>query len=261
MSSFKHIIHHVLDLEGGYVDDPDDAGGATHFGVSARSYPDIDIETLTREHAIAIYERDYWRAYSCDLLPPAIGCFLFDSLVQHRPRTAVTMLQQALGVTADGIIGPVTITASEQAVAAEWNLAGQQPGRAELLLVDLFTRRTDLYAGIASGVRAKFRTGWFRRLCRLQQFIYCDLAPRGGDLTETDPMNDQPEQITGYRDLTGEEIELMNRVKGAGQRLDALVSALRIMPDADQRWVSIGATDLQTGLMALSRAVANPDLF
>lgn len=74
-------------------------------------------------------------------------------------------------------------------------------------------------------------------------------------------MDNQHRQIKGYRELSQEEIDLMNEVKAAGPMLEGLVSLLRSNPDADQRWVSIGATDLQTGLMALTRAIARPDFF
>lgn len=75
-------------------------------------------------------------------------------------------------------------------------------------------------------------------------------------------MDNQHRKISGYRELSQHEINLMNEIKAFGPQLQALVDKLR---DADhmldQRWVSIGATDLQTGLMALTRAVARPTFF
>lgn len=68
-------------------------------------------------------------------------------------------------------------------------------------------------------------------------------------------------QIKGYRELNAEEIALMNEIKSKGAELGELVAKLRAVPDLDQRWVSIGATDLQTGLMALTRGVARPTFF
>jgi hypothetical protein len=53
----------------------------------------------------------------------------------------------------------------------------------------------------------------------------------------------------------------MNEIKAHGVALGELVSKLRGVPDLDQRWIAIGATDLQTGLMALTRAVARPTTF
>ncbi len=87
-------------------------------------------------------------------------------------------------------------------------------------------------------------------------------------------MENQHKHIKGYRDLSPIEIELMNEIKAEAERVGALVEKLRTLhytADAegktvtndrpDQRWVSIGATDLQTGFMALTRAIAKPTTF
>ncbi len=74
-------------------------------------------------------------------------------------------------------------------------------------------------------------------------------------------MDNQHRKIKGYRELGQEEIDLMNEIKQKGVELGELVTTLRAGLEIDQRWVSIGATDLQTGLMALTRAVAKPDFF
>jgi hypothetical protein len=75
-------------------------------------------------------------------------------------------------------------------------------------------------------------------------------------------MDNQHRQIKGYRELSAAEIALMNEIKTKGAELGELVQKLRDQTDhIDQRWVSIGATDLQTGLMALTRAVAQPTFF
>lgn len=68
-------------------------------------------------------------------------------------------------------------------------------------------------------------------------------------------------KITGYRQLAEAEAALMNKIKAKGVELGELVAELRGAPALDQRWVSIGATDLQTGLMALVRSVAQPTTF
>jgi len=68
-------------------------------------------------------------------------------------------------------------------------------------------------------------------------------------------------KITGYRQLNSEEAALMNEIKARGVELGDLVDKLRRTEGIDQRWASIGATDLQTGLMALTRAVAKPTTF
>lgn len=68
-------------------------------------------------------------------------------------------------------------------------------------------------------------------------------------------------KITGYRQLNEAEAALMNEIKARGVELGHLVEKLRATTGLDQRWVSIGATDLQTGLMALTRGVAQPTTF
>lgn len=74
-------------------------------------------------------------------------------------------------------------------------------------------------------------------------------------------MENQHRQIKGYRELNQVEIDLMNAIKTQGEIIGRLVENMRADPSLDQRWVSIGATDLQTGLMALTRAVARPTFF
>jgi hypothetical protein len=67
--------------------------------------------------------------------------------------------------------------------------------------------------------------------------------------------------ITGYRTLTENEIREINYIKSMASSVEQLVLQLREDPNFDQRWVSIGATDLQQGFMALTRAVARPTNF
>ncbi len=73
-------------------------------------------------------------------------------------------------------------------------------------------------------------------------------------------MENQHRKIKGYGELDQNEIDKMNEIKEMGIQLDALTSSLR-RADVDQRWVSIGVTDLQKGIMALTRSVAKPDFF
>ena len=75
-------------------------------------------------------------------------------------------------------------------------------------------------------------------------------------------MENQHRKIKGYRELNKDEINAMNSVKEVAAQVGDLVASMRDgLPDADQRWISIGATDLQKGFMALTRAVAKPDFF
>ena len=74
-------------------------------------------------------------------------------------------------------------------------------------------------------------------------------------------MDNQHTLIKGYRDLSQEEINNMNAVKILGVEIGNLVNALELIPGLDKRWIAIGKTDLQTGIMALVRAIAQPQTF
>lgn len=74
-------------------------------------------------------------------------------------------------------------------------------------------------------------------------------------------MDNQHRQINGYRELGQAEIDAINEIKTKGAELGELVAKLRATEGVDQRWVAIGSTDLQTGLMALTRSVAKPTFF
>ena len=67
--------------------------------------------------------------------------------------------------------------------------------------------------------------------------------------------------LNGYRKLSEEEVALANEVKRMGSYIELLVDKLRANPALDQRWVAEGRTDLQKGLMSLTRAVTKPTSF
>lgn len=74
-------------------------------------------------------------------------------------------------------------------------------------------------------------------------------------------MDNQHRKIKGYRELNQEEIDAMNEVKATGVKLGELVEKLENNKDLDQRWIESGKTDLQKGLMALTRSIARPEFF
>ena len=65
--NFEVAMKFIFKWEGGYVNDPDDPGGETKFGISKRSYPEVDIKNLTKERAKELYFRDYWNTPGLDL--------------------------------------------------------------------------------------------------------------------------------------------------------------------------------------------------
>lgn len=74
-------------------------------------------------------------------------------------------------------------------------------------------------------------------------------------------MDNQHKQIKGYRDLSQEEVDLMNEAKSLAVQVGDLVAKIQATPLTDKRWASIGQTDLQKGFMSLIRAVAQPTTF
>jgi lysozyme family protein len=67
--------------DGGYTNDPVDPGGETRWGISKKSYPDIDIKSLTKEEALIIYEKDYWLKIGADKMEKKLAIVCFDSAV------------------------------------------------------------------------------------------------------------------------------------------------------------------------------------
>lgn len=111
MDAFQRAFELVIGHEGGYVNDPRDPGGETKYGISKRANPDVDVRNLTLAQAQWIYRQRYWLPLHADAMPEAAAIQVFDAAVNHGIKPAVRMLQRALGVPVDGVIGPVTLNA------------------------------------------------------------------------------------------------------------------------------------------------------
>ena len=75
--------------------DPDDPGGETKWGISKKSYPDLDIKNLSEQEAVSIYLKDYWFAAGCDVVAYPMNLVIFDSAVNCGVGTAKKWLQNA----------------------------------------------------------------------------------------------------------------------------------------------------------------------
>src|SRR6218665_304282 len=120
MSAFADALARVLVHEGGYVNHPRDPGGATNFGVIQRVYdgyrerkgqPTRSVKDITEFEVKEIYDRQYWQAIKGDKLPLGVSYAVFDGAVNSGPGQSIKWLQRALGVTADGALGEVTLSA------------------------------------------------------------------------------------------------------------------------------------------------------
>ena len=117
--NWDEALRHILKYEGGYVNHPADPGGMTNLGVTKRVWEEwtgdpateADMRALTPEMVGPLYKTRYWDAVRGDDLPSGIDLCVFDAAVNAGVGRASKFLQQAAGVTADGQIGPKTISA------------------------------------------------------------------------------------------------------------------------------------------------------
>ena len=132
MPSVREIAEEIVAREGGYVNDPDDPGGATNHGVTIHTLRRLgldldgdgvvdpaDVRALSRDQAVAIFIRDYYERPRIAELPVALQPSLFDMYV-NAGANAVRILQRLLGemgfrVTVDGVIGPQSAAAARNA--------------------------------------------------------------------------------------------------------------------------------------------------
>ena len=120
MADFEGCISFTIPAEGGFVNNPNDPGGATNHGITLNGLSDYrgydctvqDVIDLTVQEAKAIYFQNYFIPMGCDKLPPGIDLEVFDFGVNAGPKRSVMMLQRLVGQTADGAVGPHTIAAA-----------------------------------------------------------------------------------------------------------------------------------------------------
>lgn len=115
-----------------------------------------DLRRLLGERYLA----NYWDLFRCSELPPGLDWCMFDAAVQHLPKTAILLVQRAIGAQPDGDFGPQSIAMAHRAPRAQ-------------VIENYFVTRAGLYADLitADSTKAKFRNTWFRRLFRLNVFI------------------------------------------------------------------------------------------
>lgn len=153
---FNRAIAFTLGAEGGLADHASDRGGRTRFGISSRSHPDVDVDSLTLDQARELYRDRYWRSIRGDDLPWPLALVVFDHAVHASPPSAVRALQLRAGAVVDGIIGPKTLAA-----------VGRRPVAA-LSRELLHARATALTAQIRSDPsQLDFLGGWWSRLIDL----------------------------------------------------------------------------------------------
>lgn len=153
--TFDKALAIVLGQEGGDSDHSEDPGGFTRYGISQVAHPTVDVRNLTREGAGEIYRAEYWTPTQCDELPAPIALIVFDCAVNQGRLIAGRLLQEAVGATVDGAIGPRTLAS-----------VYRQP--VDRLVRRYMTLRAQRY--IATGGFATFGRGWIARAIDLTAF-------------------------------------------------------------------------------------------
>lgn len=125
--TFDQAFERLIDHEGKFTNDRQDRGNwttgvigkgelkGTKYGISAMTYPDLDIKNLTLVQAKQIYKRDWWDKINADQIDTALVFQVWDFAINAGMGTAKRKLQLAVGVLDDGIIGKLTIQAINKA--------------------------------------------------------------------------------------------------------------------------------------------------
>lgn len=149
---FDLAFNLVIGDEGGYVNDPQDPGGETNYGIAKRFHPDEDIKNMSLERAKEIYLEQYWKPLKIDLVGWPVAYVYFDAAVNMGVGRATELMQEALGEVPDRIIGPRTTRA----------LIAQ--GKSMELVINFQAERGLYYA--ERGHFDRFGRGWLRRVIR-----------------------------------------------------------------------------------------------
>jgi lysozyme family protein len=161
MSRFEECLARVLKHEGGYVNDPLDSGGRTNLGVTQRVWEEFvghpvseaDMRALTPQKVAPMYKIKYWNPSYCAVLPKGLDYVVFDFAVNAGTGRSVKTLQSAIGCVSDGVIGPRTMAAINNAEPKD-------------LITKFSDARADFYQGIVARKpdQARFIKGWLNRV-------------------------------------------------------------------------------------------------
>jgi lysozyme family protein len=154
--NFRDCLELVLKHEGGFVNHPKDPGGMTNLGVTKKVWEDwigheVDekaMRALTPAIVAPMYEMKYWRTSYCEKLPRGLDLLVFSMAVNAGSGRSVKLLQDAIGVVADGVIGPNTMARINEA-------------NVETLIDSFSEARRQFYRGLKTF--PVFGKGWLSR--------------------------------------------------------------------------------------------------
>lgn len=160
-SNFPVCLALVLQSEGQNDDDPQDHGGRTSRGITQREYDAwrtekglsvLDVWQAPQADIDTIYHDEYWEPY-CDIIPTGVDYIYFSNAVLDGPHRATVLLQEAIGVTADGRIGPITRQAIRNANPSS-------------TIIKLSDASAAFYRGLH---QPKYTRGWLNRVASTEK--------------------------------------------------------------------------------------------
>jgi len=159
--NFDASFERVIKAEGGYVNDPDDRGGETNFGVTIGAWGEYlgreikpgEMKALTKETVKPFYRAMYWDKVKGDDLPLAVDYSVFDFAVNAGVSRAAKFLQRAVGAVDDGVIGSGTLGRVAKTDTSK-------------LLENFAEQKQRFYQGLATNnpSQQKFLKGWLARV-------------------------------------------------------------------------------------------------
>jgi lysozyme family protein len=163
-NNYDAALAHVLKSEGGWSDNPKDPGGATMKGITLAVYrewkrnPHItkeELRVIPDEDVYNLYKQNYWNKVHGDDLPAGVDYAVFDSAVNMGVGRAAKLIQEAVGVTADGVLGPASLSAIQKADTKE--------------LIEKFSHlKEDFYRSLKTF--DTFGKGWLNRVAEVKTF-------------------------------------------------------------------------------------------
>lgn len=165
MADINKLIPHILKWEGGFVNDPDDAGGATNMGVTIGTYTEYcrekgcpaptveDLKNISMVTWVDILRTMYWNRYRADEIESQSVANICVDWLWHSGCQGIIKVQKILGVKADGIVGPITLAAINS--ASPLPLFGKIKQEREKFFRKLVATRP---------TNSKYLRGWMNRL-------------------------------------------------------------------------------------------------
>ena len=162
--NFDKCLELMLKHEGGFVNHPKDPGGITNLGVTkvvweewlGRPVTEKEMRNLTPKMVMPLYKRKYWDAIRGDELVSGVDYAVFDFAVNSGVGRAIKILQDCVGATVDGGLGPRTLAAVK--------IAESDPKK----LINLYCdKRLDFLMSLRNFVT--FSRGWINRVADVRE--------------------------------------------------------------------------------------------